>query len=55
MDSVQQGLRKDELRRDTFNRLQCAACGTELERNNDTDSVGTVRICPDCGTEWEEL
>lgn len=55
MDSVQQGLRKGELRRDTFNRLQCATCEAELGRDNETESVGTVRVCPDCESVWEEF
>jgi len=53
--SVQRGLNDDEIEKDTYERLQCAACGVRLDRENDPDEVGSVRTCPDCGRSWQEL
>jgi predicted RNA-binding Zn-ribbon protein involved in translation (DUF1610 family) len=55
MKSVQRGLRDGEIEKDTYERLQCAACGAGLDRRNDPDEVGAVRTCPDCGSEWREI
>jgi predicted RNA-binding Zn-ribbon protein involved in translation (DUF1610 family) len=55
MESTRKGLRSGDLQKDTYERLQCAACGEELATRNDPDSLGKVRVCPECGTEWKEV
>lgn len=55
MDSVRKGLRAGEIEKDTYERLVCAECGEQLKTKNDPDVVGSVRRCPDCGTEWKQL
>jgi len=55
MDSVRKGLRSGDLEKDTYDRLVCAACGSELATENEPDEVFTVRACPDCGREWKRL
>ena len=55
MKSVRKGLREQALEKDTYGRLSCTSCGKELNSRNDPDEVGTVKRCPECGTEWREL
>lgn len=55
MDSVQAGLRADDLERDTYDRLQCTACGSVLKTQDDSEGIGRKRVCPDCRSEWREL
>lgn len=55
MESVRKGLRNGSLEKDTYERLECAACGETLETKNDPDAIGKVRVCPSCGREWKEL
>jgi len=55
MKSTRKGLRNDELQKDNYGRLVCAACDERLKKQNDPDEVFSVRICPECGTEWKEL
>ncbi len=55
MDSVRKGLRAGDIEKDTYERLNCAACEVTLETKNDPDALGTVRRCPDCGTEWQRI
>ncbi|MFP4590241.1 MAG: HVO_0758 family zinc finger protein [Halobacteriales archaeon] len=55
MKSVRQGLRDDELARDTYDRLSCTRCEVGLRVVDDPDEVGTVRVCPSCGSRWREL
>lgn len=55
MDSVRKGLRADDIEKDTYGRLVCAECEAELGTRDDPDDVGTVRACPDCGSEWRQL
>jgi len=55
METVRNGLRSEDLEKDTYDRLVCLSCEAELERAEDTDAIGTVRACPDCGTAWKEL
>ena len=55
MKSVRKGLRDGDLEKDTYDRVNCAACGQTLKTRNDPDEVFSVRICPDCGTEYKDL
>ncbi|MFT4944210.1 MAG: rRNA maturation endonuclease Nob1 [Halovenus sp.] len=55
MDSVRKGLRAGDIEKDTYERLQCAACEASLETRDDPDNVGQVRTCPECGSEWRRL
>lgn len=55
MKSVRKGLREGELERDTYERLRCGECEAVLETVNDPDEIGTVRTCPDCDRQWQEL
>jgi len=55
MESVRKGLRHDDLFKDTYQRLNCADCEEELKTENDPDVIGTIRVCPECGTQWKEL
>ncbi|MFB6146981.1 MAG: HVO_0758 family zinc finger protein [Halobacteriaceae archaeon] len=55
MESVQKGLRAGDLDKDTYDRLLCASCETELKTQNDPDEVGSVRVCPECGEQWRQL
>lgn len=55
MESVRKGLRSGDLEKDTYERLTCVECGEELDTTNDPDTVGKVRMCPDCGQKWKEV
>lgn len=55
MDTVRQGLRADQLTKDTYERLECSKCNERLKTRNDPDEVGSVRFCPECGTEWKQI
>lgn len=55
MDSVRKALRSGDLEKDVFGRLNCADCEAELATKNDPDEIGSVRRCPECGSEWREL
>lgn len=55
MQSTRKGLREGELSKDTYGRLNCAACEKTLATKNASDEVFTLRRCPDCGREWKEL
>jgi rRNA maturation protein Nop10 len=55
MDSVRQGLRSDDIEKDTYERLSCGVCGERLKSKNDPEEVYTVRFCPECGSEWKQL
>jgi NAD-dependent SIR2 family protein deacetylase len=55
MNTVRKGLREGELERDTYERLRCAECETVLDTKNDPEEIGTIRTCPDCGRQWQEL
>jgi predicted RNA-binding Zn-ribbon protein involved in translation (DUF1610 family) len=55
MKSVRKGLRSGEIEKDVYERLTCAECGEELATRNDPDELGTVRACPECGTEWKKI
>lgn len=55
MESVRKGLRAGRLERDTYDRLVCSACGTQLKREDDPDEIYAVRRCPDCGAEYKQL
>ncbi len=55
MKSVRQGLREDDLEKDTYERLSCAACDEELTTVNDPEKIGSVRECPECGKRWRQL
>ena len=55
MQSVRKALREKALFRDTYERLTCAQCERQLKTQSDPGEVGTIRICPDCGTQWREL
>lgn len=55
MKSTRKGLRDGDLYKDTYERLTCGECEMTLKTKNDPDEVYTIRICPDCGTEYKEL
>lgn len=55
MDSVRKGLRAGDIEKDTYERLVCASCDEQLKTRNDPDAIGSVRFCPDCGSEWQQL
>lgn len=55
MDTVRDGLKQNDLEKDTFDRLVCVSCNRTLGMRNDPDELGAVRFCEDCGTEWLEM
>jgi hypothetical protein len=55
MDSVRKGLRSGDLEKDTYERLACSACDEVLATQNDPEVVGKLRVCPECGTEWQQV
>ena len=55
MKSVRKALRDGDLDKDTYGRLVCDECGTNLQTKNDPEQIGSVRACPECGTEYKEL
>lgn len=55
MDSVRQGIRGDQIRKDTYERLECAACDEQLKTRNDPEEIGSIRYCPECGREWKQI
>lgn len=55
MDTVRDGLRAHDLKKDTFDRLLCAECDRPLKRRSDPDEIWSVRFCIDCEGEWKEL
>lgn len=55
MDTVRQGLRADQITKDTYERLQCSDCEERLKTRNDPDEIGSVRFCPECDREWKQI
>ena len=55
MDTVRDGLRANELEKDTFDRLVCVTCDRPLKIRNDPDQLGNVRFCIECKDEWLEM
>lgn len=55
MKSVQKGLRDGDIEKDVYDRLVCAECSEQLKTENDPDEIGSVRICPNCEREWQQL
>ena len=55
MDTVRDGLRQDDLEKDTFDRLICVKCDRPLKIKSNTDDIGSLRYCIDCGSEWREM
>lgn len=55
MDTVRDGLREKELKKDTFDRLICVQCDRPLKRRNNPDELWSVRFCIECETEWREM
>jgi len=55
MESVRKGLRSGDIEKDTYERLRCATCGEELKTQNDPEAVGSVRVCPECGSKWKQV
>lgn len=55
MKSVRKGLRSGEIEKDVYERLACSECGEELATENDPDELGTVRVCPECGSKWKKV
>lgn len=55
MKSVRKALRDGEIEKDTYERLLCGECGTNLQTKNDPDQIGSVRACPECGAEYKKL
>ncbi|WP_331235816.1 HVO_0758 family zinc finger protein [Natronorarus salvus] len=55
MKSVRKALRDGDLGKDTYDRLECAACERALSTRNDPGEIGTVRRCDDCGRRWRAI
>jgi len=55
MDSVRRALREGEISKDMYERLECSDCEEQLLTKNEPDDIGTIRVCPECGTEWRQL
>lgn len=55
MRSVRQGIREGEIEKDTYERLECAECGVQLGTRNESGEIGSIRECPKCGREWEQV
>lgn len=55
MESVRKGLRAGKLERDTYDRLVCSVCDTQLAKRDDPDEIYSVRECPDCGATYKQL
>lgn len=55
MKSVRKGLRSGAIEKDTYDRLHCAECGSQLGTRNDPNEVYTIRVCPECGKQWKQL
>ncbi|MFB6300791.1 MAG: HVO_0758 family zinc finger protein [Halobacteriales archaeon] len=55
MESVRKGLREGEIEQDTYGRLVCGFCDTNLDKRSDPEDLGAIRTCPDCGREWRAL
>jgi predicted RNA-binding Zn-ribbon protein involved in translation (DUF1610 family) len=55
MKSVRKALRDGDIEKDTYERLICAACEKNLGTKNEPSEIGSVRLCPECGTEYKEL
>ncbi|WP_331456491.1 MULTISPECIES: HVO_0758 family zinc finger protein [Halobacterium] len=55
MDSVRRGLRQDDISKDMYERLTCTQCGEQLVTENNPDDVGSIRACPECGSQWRQL
>ncbi|WP_330166484.1 HVO_0758 family zinc finger protein [Halobacterium sp. KA-4] len=55
MDSIRRALREGEIKKDMYERLECAECDEQLVTKNEPDEVGSIRACPECGQEWRQL
>ena len=55
MKSVRKALRDGDLSKDNYGRLSCVDCDETLKSRNDPSEIGTVRLCPGCESEWQEL
>jgi hypothetical protein len=55
MDSVRKGLRAGDIDKDTYDRLVCGECGSDLGTRDDPGEVFSVRYCPECESEWKQL
>ncbi len=55
METVRDGLRANELEKDTYDRLICVGCDRSLKLRSRPDEIGSVRYCIDCGDEWLEM
>ena len=55
MKSVRKALRNGDIDKDTYGRLVCGECEQSLGTKNEPSEVHSVRVCPDCGTEYKEL
>jgi hypothetical protein len=53
--SIRTALREDDLEKDTSGRLVRGLCERALRTENDPDRLGTVRFCPECAAEWQEI
>lgn len=48
-------MRAGDLEKDTYGRVSCTACGKTLKTRKEADTLGSVRACPECGKEWQEI
>ncbi len=55
MESIRKGLRSGDIEKDTYERLTCSDCGEQLGTENDPDDIGKVRVCPECGRQWQKV
>lgn len=53
--SVRKGLRQGDLDKDTYGRLLCTMCEESLKTKQNSDSLGSVRSCPECEEQWREI
>lgn len=55
MKTIRQGVRENDLEKDTYGRYICTACGARVTRLERQGDAGQVHQCPDCGREWQRL
>ena len=55
MRSVRKGLRSGEIEKGLYDRLECAGCEETLGTRDESDLLGVVRTCAECGREWQEI
>lgn len=54
MDSVQAGLRAQDIKKDTYERLICADCDERLDTKPDPKTEASIIVCPSCQKKWRD-